>query len=98
MFLDYNAEKSWPAQLMVKDSGSFSQRTSGDPRLGITALRIGVTVKSLSHPQQRDSRLALGVWESSGGTAVYGLSLSCPFKKTHATVLIVKRLHTSAKF
>ena len=36
MFLDLNSQKPWPAQLMVKASGSFSPRTSGDPRLGTT--------------------------------------------------------------
>ena len=34
MFLDYNSQKSWPEQLVVKAFGSFSPRTSGDPRLG----------------------------------------------------------------
>ena len=38
IFLDYNSQKSWPAQLVVKASGSFNPRTSGDPRLGTTIL------------------------------------------------------------
>ena len=38
MFFDYNSQKSWPAQLVVKASGSFSPRISGDPRLGTSAL------------------------------------------------------------
>ena len=38
MFLDYNSQKSWPAQLLVKASGSFSPRTTGVPKLGTTAL------------------------------------------------------------
>ena len=33
MFLDYSSQKSWPAQLVVKASGSFNPRTSGHPRL-----------------------------------------------------------------
>ena len=35
-FLDYNSQKSWPAQLVVKASGSFGPRTPGDPKLGTT--------------------------------------------------------------
>ena len=38
MFLDFNSQKSWPAQLMVKVSGSCSLRTSGGTRLRTTAL------------------------------------------------------------
>ena len=40
MFLDYNLQKSWPAQLVVKASGSFHPRTSEEPRLGATASKI----------------------------------------------------------
>ena len=36
MFLDCNSQKSWPVQLMVKASGSFSPRASGDSKLGTT--------------------------------------------------------------
>ena len=39
MFLDFNSQKSWPAEAVVKVSGSCSPRTSGDPRLGTTALK-----------------------------------------------------------
>ena len=35
-FLDYNTQKSLSAQLVAKASGSFSIRTSGDPKLGTT--------------------------------------------------------------
>ena len=38
MFLDFNSQKSWLAEVMVKVSGSCSPRTSGSPRLGTTAL------------------------------------------------------------
>ena len=38
MFLEYNSQKSWPAQLVVKAFESFSSRTSVDPRLGTTEL------------------------------------------------------------
>ena len=38
MFLDFNSQKSWPAEVMVKASGSCSKRTSGVPRLGTTAI------------------------------------------------------------
>ena len=40
MFLDYNSQKSWPEQLVVKASGSFSLRTSREPRLGTTAVGL----------------------------------------------------------
>ena len=33
MFLDFNSQKSWPAEVMLKASGSCSLRTSGGPRL-----------------------------------------------------------------
>ena len=38
MFLDFNSQKSWPAEVVVKASGSCSPRTSGDPRLETTVL------------------------------------------------------------
>ena len=38
LFLDYNSQKSWPAQLVLKASGCFSPRTSCDPRLGTNVL------------------------------------------------------------
>ena len=43
MFLDFKSQKSWPAEVVVKASGSCSARTSGGPRLGTTALgwRLG---------------------------------------------------------
>ena len=34
----------WPAQLVVKSSGSFSPRTSRDPKLGTTVLRRAVVL------------------------------------------------------
>ena len=39
LFLDFNSQKSWPAEVMVKASGSWSPITSGGPRLGTTVLR-----------------------------------------------------------
>ena len=38
MFLDFNSQKSWPAEVVVTASGSCSPRTSGGPRLETTAL------------------------------------------------------------
>ena len=38
MFLDYFSQESWPAQLVVKASGSFGPKTPGNPRLGAIAL------------------------------------------------------------
>ena len=38
IFLDCKSQKSWPAQQVVKASGNFSPRTSGDPRLGSMVL------------------------------------------------------------
>ena len=38
MFSDFNSQKSWPAEMVVKASGSCSQRTSGGSWLGTTAL------------------------------------------------------------
>ena len=37
LFLDCSFQKSWPAQLVVKASGSFSPGTSEDPRLATFA-------------------------------------------------------------
>ena len=37
MFLDFNSQKSWPAEVVVKASGSCSLGTSGGPRLDTTA-------------------------------------------------------------
>ena len=48
MFLDFNSQKSWPAEIMVKASGSCSPKTSGGPRLGTTALRYWFP--TLGHP------------------------------------------------
>ena len=39
MFLDFNSQKSWPAEVVVKVSGSCSPRTSGGSRLGTTVLK-----------------------------------------------------------
>ena len=39
MFLDFNSQKSWPAEVVVKASGSCSPRTSGGPRLETTAIK-----------------------------------------------------------
>ena len=44
MFLDFNSQKSWPAEVVVKASGSCSPRTSGGPRLGTTALMDEVKI------------------------------------------------------
>ena len=38
MFLDFNSQKSWQAEVVVKASGSYSPRTSGGPRLRTTDL------------------------------------------------------------
>ena len=38
MFLDFSSQKSCPAEVAVKASGSCSPRTSGGPSLGNTAL------------------------------------------------------------
>ena len=38
MFLVYISWKTWPEQWVVKDSRSFSPRTSGDPRLGTVGI------------------------------------------------------------
>ena len=38
MFLDFNSQKSWPAKVVVKASGSCSPRTLEGPRLGTTEL------------------------------------------------------------
>ena len=38
MFLDFNSQKSWPADVVVKASGSCSPNTSGGPRLGTIAV------------------------------------------------------------
>ena len=38
MFLDFNSQKSWLAEVVVKASGTCSPKTSGGPRLGTTAL------------------------------------------------------------
>ena len=40
MFLDFNSQKSWPAEVVVNASGSCSPRTSGGPRLRTTVLEI----------------------------------------------------------
>ena len=37
MFLDFNFQKSWPAEVVVKASGSCRPIISGGPRLGTTA-------------------------------------------------------------
>ena len=44
ILLDDTSQKSWSAQIMVKASGSFSPRTSGDSRLGTTALEQRQTI------------------------------------------------------
>ena len=36
MFLDFNSQKAWPAEVVLEASGSCSPRTSGGPRLGTT--------------------------------------------------------------
>ena len=38
MFLGFNSQKSWPAEVVVKTSGSYSPKTSGGPRLRTTKL------------------------------------------------------------
>ena len=38
MFLDFNSQKFWPAEVVVRASGSCSPRTSGGPRLGTTGI------------------------------------------------------------
>ena len=38
IFLDFNSQKSWPKEVVVKASGSCSPRPSGGPRLGTMAL------------------------------------------------------------
>ena len=38
MFLGFNSQKSWPAEVGVKASGSCSARTSGGPSLGTTVV------------------------------------------------------------
>ena len=43
-FLDFNSQKSWPAEVVVKASGSCSSRTSGGPRLRATALRFSYCI------------------------------------------------------
>ena len=40
MFLDFNSQKSWLAEVVVKASGSCSPRTSGGPGLGTTDLHL----------------------------------------------------------
>ena len=47
MFLDFNSQKSWPAEVVVKASGSCSPRTSGGPRLGSTWDRVEAGFKFL---------------------------------------------------
>ena len=41
LFLDYNSQKFWPAQLVAKVSWNFSPRTSGNPKLRTIALAEG---------------------------------------------------------
>ena len=50
MFLDFNSQKSWPAEVVVKVSGSCSPRTSGGPKLGTTR------ISHHWYPSQRRSR------------------------------------------
>lgn len=38
IFFDYNLQKFWPEQLVVKGSGSFSPGISGNPRLATAAI------------------------------------------------------------
>ena len=40
MFLEFNSQKSWPAEVVVKASGSCSLRTSRGPRLDTTGLKL----------------------------------------------------------
>ena len=46
----YNSQKSWPAELVVKASGRFHPRISGETRLGITVLEEAESCISSGSP------------------------------------------------
>ena len=50
MFLDYNSQKSWLAQLVLNTAGNFNPRTPGDPKLGTTVLEHFLKIQAASFP------------------------------------------------
>ena len=59
MFMNCSSRKSWPAELVVKALGSFSPRTSQDPRLGLKVLSSYTAVLS-SHTGIAQKCVTLG--------------------------------------